>query len=490
MKKLLYTAIILLLSACSKETNITVESPQTIHVTVGAGISDQEPQTRSLVEKSGTTRTLKFTAGDRLYVRGVLERNEDMTQKLQETKIVAGYLTIDASGIYPGGTRAIFTGDLDVLAGEIVPTDYDEVDNGQGGSFAIPCGYGITSYNKGSFTFSNPSNPLADCLSINAVLVHKDAGERFAVDAQYNWSYQGNLAANAEELMTTFLTVQGTYNGSEFTLATGDTTPILNCSISGLTAGATYDVYYLFGATTCYDSNMSLSPVTADTNGKATLAFFGKTIANGYHAIRFVNQANDSEWKLANIAQKTLGNKVYSVSRTVIDDPDLLTPVITWISVQDSQSTTPDEYNRYWVRGPLNNGYNGPSEFAVSGNFEGCYFVTQRGATIHLSHLTGTYDGNDEFFYSFGGDLILDLKGTNRISSRNRMQAICVDNGTLKFKGNGTLTLTANDSGRCGIWISNGSGYSAVDGYTVSRSAGTDNHDGTYSWTYTVQPAQ
>ena len=126
MKKLLFALIVLALLACTKELSITVEPQQvqTIHVMVGAGIGDAEPQTRSTVSYSGGTRTLQFTTGDRLYVRGVLEREPDDTGIDQETKIVAGYLTVDASSISPSGTSASFTGDLDVLEGEIVGIEF------------------------------------------------------------------------------------------------------------------------------------------------------------------------------------------------------------------------------------------------------------------------------------------------------------------------------------------------------------------------------
>lgn len=523
MKKLLFALIVLALSACTKELSITVEPQQvqTIHVMVGAGIGDAEPQTRSTVSYSGGIRTLQFTTGDRLYVRGVLEREPDNTGIDQETKIVAGYLTVDASSISPSGTSASFTGDLDVLEGEIVGIEFgtkyvvdqegywgaEEVcvgdDPDTGGpmyewrevwydeeghdetDYDNPTKYGIVSYSAGSFNFSDPSNPLAECISTSAVLVHKDAGTHFAVDAQRNGSYQGVMAANAEELMTTSLVVEGTYNGSQFTLSASGTNPILNCTISGLAAGASYDVTYLFGADSYKDSKQSLSSVTADAQGKTTFAFFGKTIENGYHALRFINQADKSEWKLADIARKTLGNKVYNVSRTVIDDPDALqTPGIIWISVQDGQSTTPDQYNCYHIWGPRINGHHEPSEISIYGIFEDCYFSMEFGSTIHLSNVTGSY-GNCDFIFS-SGNVNLDISGTNHITSRYRMQAIGVG-GRLTLSGNGTLTLTANNVDRGGLWCN--SGYGAADGYTVSRSDRTDNGDGTYTWTYTVAPA-
>ena len=59
--------------------------------------------------------------------------------------------------------------------------------------------------------------------------------------------------------------------------------------------------------------------------------------------------------------------------------------------------------------------------------------------------------------------------------------------------------MTAKSSGRYGLYGNNYSDSSdssnsdasvlAADGYTVTRSAMTNNGDGTYTWTYTVAPS-
>ena len=515
------------LTACTGDDSLVenMEQPaqptaaKTVHVTVDAGINDGT--TRSTVDYTNGTRTLQFTTGDRLYIRGVLEIGTDNIGTEHDTKLVAGYLTVDASSIDASGTSASFTGDLDILKGDIVGTEfgekyvidveghwdqqeviigYDDEENPvydyidvwveEEGHYETddenPTLYGITGYHDGSYDFTDPANPLADCLSVSSVLVHKDAGDRFVVEDDKSWYYKTGLAANAEELMTTYLEVQGTYNGSQFNLATAGTSPILNCTISGLTAGATYDVIYLYGTSSYKDQKKRLSSLTADAQGQTTLAFFGSRIADAYHAIRFVNLSDDSDWKLVNIAQKTLTNKVYNVSRTAVDDPDaLLQPRITWTSVKNDQPVEPNGYNRYMIWGPWVNDHYEPSEISLSGIFEGYSFSFQFGATIHISNLTGTYD-SWEFIYS-SGNLNLDISGANSITSQNYPQSINVD-GTLKFSGNGTLTLTANNGDHCGLWCNNG--CSAADGYTLTRSDRTDNGDGTYTWTYTVAPAQ
>ena len=81
--------------------------------------------------------------------------------------------------------------------------------------------------------------------------------------------------------------------------------------------------------------------------------------------------------------------------------------------------------------------------------------------------------------------------------------------GGLALIGNGTLTITTADPDNCGIIAANypatteaakstdayefpyatgGLGYKY--NYIVTRSARTDNGDGTYTWTYTVRPRE
>ena len=171
-------------------------------------------------------------------------------------------------------------------------------------------------------------------------------------------------------------------------------------------------------------------------------------------------------------------------------------PTITWTSVYDGVPVSPNEFNCYNVYGPWNDGTSNydPSEITISVTSSGYYFWMNMGATIHLNGLTATYDDN----YSFIGspdNLNLVISNTNSITCKNWSQAIYVD-GALKLSGSGTLTVTVNDASRYGIFATsnydddNNSDASvlAATGYTVTRSARTDNADGTYTWTYTVAP--
>ena len=118
----------------SIEPAVVPQAQQKVHITVGAGLGEL---TRSAVEETvnegRTTRTLKFTEGDKLYVRAVIERAHDDNydapddpDDVHDSKIMAGFLTIDPATISADGKIAQFTGDLDVYDATVVPVYGEE----------------------------------------------------------------------------------------------------------------------------------------------------------------------------------------------------------------------------------------------------------------------------------------------------------------------------------------------------------------------------
>lgn len=190
------------------------------------------------------------------------------------------------------------------------------------------------------------------------------------------------------------------------------------------------------------------------------------------------------------------GKYYYSSAATTLTKLNLEKPTITWTSVYEGAAVEPNVYNQYDVYGPWNGSDYDPSEITISDTSAGYYFYMNWGATIHLSGLTATYDGNNSFIDS-DSDLNLDISGANSIACKNYDQAISAS-GTLKLSGSGTLTVTVSYATRYGLYATsnynddNNSDASvlAATGYTVSRSARTDNGDGTYTWTYTVAPQE
>lgn len=160
----------------------------------------------------------------------------------------------------------------------------------------------------------------------------------------------------------------------------------------------------------------------------------------------------------------------------------LVEPTINW---GEGKPVTPDQYRKYSVYGG--------AILTISGTSQGYYFYLSSSSTTTLNNLTAIRDDRD-FIYS-NKDLNLTISGENTITCKKRSQAIFVA-GTLKISGNGTLTVTANSVNRRGLYAEsnynddNNSDLSvlAADGYTVTISDMTNNGDGTYTWTYTVQP--
>ena len=172
----------------------------------------------------------------------------------------------------------------------------------------------------------------------------------------------------------------------------------------------------------------------------------------------------------------------------------LVAPTVTWTSVKDGL-VEPDINNMYTVNGPWveSSSNYGPAEIAISGTSTGYQFYMAQESTIKLNGLTATYESSS--FITTSSPLTLDISGANSITCKNAW-AISVSGSVLRLSGSGTLTVTVNDADNYGLYAVNYCDFNqfsdvsnlAAPGYTVTRSARTDNADGTYTWTYTVAP--
>ncbi len=145
---------------------------------------------------------------------------------------------------------------------------------------------------------------------------------------------------------------------------------------------------------------------------------------------------------------------------------------------------------------------------SISGTSTGYGFVlySEAGNTINISGLTAIYDDEYDCIYSYES-LTLNISGDNTITCKNYGSCVSAFNFStlcnLKLSGNGTLTVTSDKANWCGLYGTNYSSDNndydktdeidvstqlAADGYTVTRSARSDNSDGTFTWTYTVIP--
>lgn len=316
MKQLINIAALLTIAAALATTVISCSSdndlpeqvqqptepaaePQTVSVMVGAGISNDQ-QTRSAVVTAGGTRTLTFTAGDRLYVWGRITGTDPQ-------KIVAGYLDMVGTPA-DGATTASFSGDLSVY-----------VYNSSEGR----C-------DASSHTFAT-DDPLGECEDVDGTLVHKDA-VGFVIDEDEKWAeYSSRVASTVNKLMTTMLCVQGTYNSGtkSFPLSvdlwgiSSDTfcAPIFNCTVSGLKPSTTYTVSHIYDDTfeDALDAHGSeLGTVTSDAEGNASFACYNVCVkAKQYHILNFLSDDYTDDRNVY-LGSKALAGKVYNITRPAL----------------------------------------------------------------------------------------------------------------------------------------------------------------------------
>lgn len=192
------------------------------------------------------------------------------------------------------------------------------------------------------------------------------------------------------------------------------------------------------------------------------------------------------------------GKYYYNSQAIQLTKQESTAPDITWTN--PSTPVTPNANKVYNISG---------DDITISGISNGYSFSLTDGApfTVRLNNLTAWYNAADPYspFIDNNGNLILEVNGTNTINCKGSYQAIkaSYEGNTLKFKGNGTLTVTTQYLPRCGLYSNNyndnNNAYTntseadvssqlAAPGYTVTRSAVINNGDDTHTWTYTVAP--
>lgn len=295
--KMMLCLAFVLATACSQEVLLMDEAPKTVHITVGANMG--EPQTRSAVVTAGGTHTLTFTAGDRLYVWGRITGTDPQ-------KIVAGYLDMVGTPA-EGATTASFSGALSVYV-------YNSSED---------------RYDASSHTFVT-DDPLGECTVAYGTLVHKDA-VGFTVGADKWGEYSSRVASTVNDLMTTMLCVQGTYNSGtkSFPLSVdlwGNSSdewcaPIFNCTISGLKPSTTYDVSHI--RSTSFEKALDahgnyLGTVTSDAEGNACFACYNVCEkAEQYHILNFLSDDYTDDRNVY-LGSKALADKVYNITRLAL----------------------------------------------------------------------------------------------------------------------------------------------------------------------------
>jgi len=459
----------------NNEPTVMPQAQQKVHITVGAGVGTSGT-TRSSVDYNSETkeRTLKFTDGDKLYVRAIIEQEHDDNyddpedpNDMHDSKIMAGFLTIDPATISADGKSAQFTGDLDIYNGTVKDMGDDDYD---------------VVYDAGTHTFTT-ADPLAECLFSEAQLVHEGSEANYYIGKDKSGYYPDRyLASSVEELMTSSYSVGDQYNENDhaFTIFawTADCA-ILNCTISGLTPGASYVVRLDYDD----EYNEYEGKVAANGDGKANFAIVAPD--DEHHFQLLLASTNDR--KQVNLGQKELETKVYNIKATASDWVLAGMPIVT------GTLTLPGWDKEYYIT-------DNPFNFTISGtstNYSFCLDVSL-GGTIHLVNVAATHE-TESFIYGDEGDVNIELTGNNTVSVPSTECAINW-NGNMKLSCTGasaTLTVTTCSIYDKGLYADN---YYyddedptkqvvsnlAENGFNVTCSDMTDNGNGTYTWTYTV----
>lgn len=395
-----------------------------ITITVGAGINDDGAPSRSIVAIEDGKRALHFTDGDKLYVYG----------NLPEGYYLVGTLDIDASSISASGKRADFSGTFKVY-------NASDVD--------------VTA----TYSFTIPTDPLADCTSATAHLFHKDmkAGI-YTIQTNHTLVYNtaNAFAADVETLMTTVLKVSGNYNESTKRFSLGSTDAILNCTLSGLTASTDYKVKFNSDA-----SHVATYDFSTDANGIGTIAFVASV--GSYARILNILQS-DGTTPVGNIDLGTLSftAKVYNVSRYWLDP--------NFVKFTDLAKVTSHEAkNGEVLTGVLGGGATNTGNVKI-----------EAGATVVLHNVEITSvntDGGKQYAgIDCEGDATIILSGTNKVKGGAELKpAIYIPKDyTLTIRGSGSLEA---DGTGCGAGIGGGEIYDCgnivIAGGDITAKAGT-----------------
>ena len=246
------------------------------------------------------------------------------------------------------------------------------------------------------------------------------------------------------------------------------------------------------------DCTLSITSPTADDLYASF--FFDESKSNGSDALTFIAESSTHVFRGTNTAPaEGFKNDKYYYFPAAIHLTNMgafQEPAVTWNNPSTGITPDPNEHN-YHI-----SSVDGIS-FAVTGTSFGYSFRLMEESTsiVTLNALTATmYDF--PFIYD-DESLTLNVSGTNSIDCSDDEAAV-VSFNYLKLQGNGTLTVTSKNSECSGLYsytnykpennsnttttVLDVSTMLAADGYSVTRSARTDNPDGTYTWTYMVAP--
>ncbi len=455
-----------LLTACSSDDNLTTTSEQqpaaaakTYQVSIPASFEGDAAQTRA-VSINGTSITAKFSTSEKVYAFNVT-KDAVLTGYLQPTNISADGKSCQLTGTLEGTIEA--EDELKLMYNINYISDNTDVDV----------------YKDYTYFYYDVQDGTASKLLDGAI-------------ATATVQSTGGTTLSTTEKVS-FTSLQSMFR---FKFTDGSN-PI---SVKSLTIeskkSSIAKSYYPFADYVYFSSNLIITPPSATTGYLYVAICIDESCSSGDVWTFTVTDASDNVYQGTKNAPSggfKNGKYYYNSTAITLTKQDYVKPTIVWTSI-DGTSIEPVNFS-YSVDGPYVNYAFQPSEFTISGISCGYSFVTGQSSTIHLDNVGAKNDG---LFIYVRGDLTLDIQGTNTITDIGWSQTIFAE-GTLKLKGNGTLTVTCNDPNRYGLYAStnynddNNNDASvlaalAATGYAVTRSDMTNNGDRTYTWTYTVAP--
>ena len=448
-------------TACTSDDNIISEQPSVKTYTVIIPATMPDDTTTRAVSFDGTTSTSTFASTEKVYVYNVT-KNEMMGGYLQPSNITNDGKNSDLTGELTG--TAIEAGNELKLMYNLNNVSTNKTDDL----------YKTYTY----FDYKYQDGTQAGVL---------DGAEAMVIVSSYTSGGALTTTSNAS-----FQPMQSMFR---FLFEDENNTPI-NVKRLMVKSKNNAIVQYLYPLKTSGQyaySEVFSTLATATTNYIYMTLCINESLSIGDELTFTATDDNDIEYKGTKAAPTDgfVNGKYYYNAQAIqlTKQAALVEPTITWTSVWDNTPVSPDEYNRYDVKGSN-------IDITISGTSRGYRFYLNSGGTVHLDNVDAIYSENAEFIYCTEA-LTVDVNGTNTITCKSRGQCIFAD-GNLKLTGNGTLTVTATGWNVCGLLTSGSYNYPssnnsdpsvlAADGYTVTRSDRHDNGDGTRTWTYTVRP--
>lgn len=243
-------------------------------VTVSANIAE-EAATRSTLTVDDRPE-LTFIEGDQIYVCGLID----------ETTSVAGYLTMDGSPT-DGNKNATFTGTVKA---------YD---------ISSKTPIEIADYNFGG------NDPLVLCTekTAEAILLHKGYNtEAISIIPGNKAGIYTIKADDVKTLIETSLPVEGSYSSDSKNFTLSNNYPIINCTLTGLTAGTSYDVGLFYHGYGVWIESF-YSDFTADKDGVIHTVF--ASIKSGENEWNIIVTSPENSYNI-DFGTSTLEAKIYN----------------------------------------------------------------------------------------------------------------------------------------------------------------------------------